>query len=464
VSRDDRRAYELADVRRARQTRRDVRDARGHRFLAVAIAMCAGGCEGNSGLVSVTLTTQPGSTLLDGVQTLRVTNTAPPEVHEVSRTSSGFDLALDFEATGAATALIVDGLDAGGSVIAAGASPHFTLGPLDGNIVIYMAAPNSIGASPVMLEAARSELGVGPLSYGALLAGGRLASGAPTDTLSIYNAFDHSTVAGLPLPAPRAGLAVGIGANGLAYLFGGADETDAPTANVWRFDTTVAPAGQYFDYGAKPGFERANELAIPITNEHFLITGSPAAELNGLAGSVIARSDITTLPTAGAGLLGIDGVVAAIFAGPGGVLRYHGSSFGFVDVPAGARAGADVVVLPDGNAAIVCGSTDAIRIAASSGNAQTFPGVPSAIRTGCAVAATSRYLVIAGGTLEAGDLATTAEIYDARTLALIATTPLVVPRTGADAIALPNGQVLVAGGVDATGAPIATLELFTPAN
>jgi hypothetical protein len=47
-------------------------------------------------------------------------------------------------------------------------------------------------------------------------------------------------------------------------------------------------------------------------------------------------------------------------------------------------------------------------------------------------------------------------------LAPIATLPLAVARTGATALALPNDQVLVVGGVDASGGPIATLELFTP--
>jgi hypothetical protein len=103
-----------------------------------------------------------------------------------------------------------------------------------------------------------------------------------------------------------------------------------------------------------------------------------------------------------------------------------------------------------------------IRIDAASGIADTFPAIPSELRTGCAAAATTRYLVIAGGTTTTGDLATTAEIYDAGTLALIATRPLVAPRSGATATVLPNGQILIAGGSDATGAPIATLELFTP--
>ncbi len=85
--------------------------------------------------------------------------------------------------------------------------------------------------------------------------------------------------------------------------------------------------------------------------------------------------------------------------------------------------------------------------------------------SGCALAATASYILIAGGTRpRGGGVATTAEIYDATTFApRSATAPLVVPRTGATAMALPNGQVLVVGGDDATGAPIATIELFTPA-
>jgi len=37
-----------------------------------------------------------------------------------------------------------------------------------------------------------------------------------------------------------------------------------------------------------------------------------------------------------------------------------------------------------------------------------------------------------------------------------------VPRTHAVAHALPNDQILIAGGLDAAGAPVGTLELFTP--
>ena len=88
---------------------------------------------------------------------------------------------------------------------------------------------------------------------------------------------------------------------------------------------------------------------------------------------------------------------------------------------------------------------------AATGTAETFPNVPSTSTTGCALAATSRHVLVASGA--------TAEIYDAATLALVAAVPLVVARTSGSATALPNGQILLAGGADT-----ATLELFTPGN
>jgi hypothetical protein len=88
-----------------------------------------------------------------------------------------------------------------------------------------------------------------------------------------------------------------------------------------------------------------------------------------------------------------------------------------------------------------------------------FANVPATPRaSGCAIAATSRYVVIAGGKDATGATVASADILDANTLAFVATVPLVAARTGASAIALPNGQVLIAGGDPATE----TLELFTP--
>lgn len=431
-------------------------------LCALALGTVLGACTGQTGTLAVTLTQAPGSTLLDSVQTLRMTVTNPRQTLTAERTNSGFTISLELEATGDVTALLVEGLDASGALVANGASPTFPTGALSGRIVVYMAAPLSIGAAPLSLTPARSEVGAGTLPYGVIFAGGRVDSGGPTDAISIYNAFDHSLVSGKQMPAPRAGVALAVGTGRIAYVLGGTDETNTVTSNLWRFDTTTAPNGSWVDFGTKDGFARANELALPIGADHFLITGMPVAELAALNGTVIARDEVAALPPAGVSLTANDGMLTTIAAGADGVVSYRNGTFTALPIPSAARAGASVVALPGGKALVVCGdSTEAVRIDAASGAADMFSGIPRFAKTGCAVAATSRHLIIAGGSI-GGTIDPTVDIYDAATLTWLAGGSLVAPRTGGVAMALPNDQILIASGVDAAGAPVGTLELFTP--
>ncbi|HET9988455.1 MAG TPA: hypothetical protein VFQ65_08040 [Kofleriaceae bacterium] len=429
----------------------------------LVVAAFAAGCQATVGTVDVSLVTAPGSTLLDGVETLRLVLTNPHQVSTATRTSGGFAIDLQLDASGDTGALIVDGLDASGAVIATGQSPPFPIGGLTANVAVYMAAPNSIGAAPVMLAPARSQLATGALSYGAVFAGGTLADGTPSTATGIYNAFDHAIQVGSALPAAKTAIALGVGTSGhVVYLFGGSDASGVATASVERFDTSVAPAGTLSEIGPFPGFERTGQLALSIGNENLLVTGAPIAELEGGTSTVMARSELASLPPSGAAVTASDGIATAVFAGPDGVFRFRNNTFDTLDVMSAKRTAAQVVALPGGQIGVACGGDTLARIDAATGAETVIANVPAEARTGCALAATTTRLVIAGGTDSTGAVIGTAEIFDAATFAPIATQPLVVPRTGATATALTNGQILIAGGVDAVGAPIATLELFTP--
>ena len=422
------------------------------------LVLCA--CGGTVGTVNVSLTTAPGSHVLDSVQTLQLTITNPHQVTTAQKNASGgFDIVIDEPAKGTSGALIVEGLDASGATVAVGQSPAFPFGGIDAKVVIYMAAPNTVGLAPAMLTPPRSDVAAGALSYGAIIAGGKDATGAPSDSIAIYNAFDHSFIGGAALPAPRSGLALGVGGSGIVYLFGGRDASGNPTGTTWRFDTTVAPSGSYADYGDKTGFSRADETMVPLGSDRFLLTGMPAADFAGLDGTMTARSDIASLPPAADAVLGTDGAIAAVFAGDAGIVRFRAGAFDTLS--ATPVTGASVVGLPGGKVAVVCGGTTAVRVDAATGALEMFPSVPATARTGCAAAATARHLVIAGGT--AGSAATdSVEVFDASTLAPVATATLSAPRTGGTAIALPNDQVLIVGGTDGSGAPSGAIELFTP--
>jgi hypothetical protein len=435
-------------------------------LIALAGAMMSAACSGASGTLSVSLATAPGSPILDAVQTLRLVLTQPHTVVTQQRTSSGFDLALAVPAMGQAGQLIVDGLDASGNLVATGASPPFSVGAIDAKIVVYMAAPLSIAVAPAALSVARAQLGTGPLDYGAIVAGGADATGAPSAVVEVYDAYAHSLVTATPLPAARTGVALGVGANGFVYFYGGLDSTGAPTANLWRLDTTVAPSGSYADLGVKTGFERAGAIAAPLGGDMFVITGMPTLVLAGLSAMVAAHTEIAPLEPEGASVLASDGIATAIFASSSyGVVRARGGVFDSATVANLPASGHAVAALPGGKVVVACGGAnfpDAIRIDAATLATDTIANVPSVPRTGCAVVATARHLVIAGGTLADGTVTARAEVYDATTLAPLALPSLAIARTGATAITLPNNQILIVGGVDGSGAPIATLELFTP--
>ncbi len=422
------------------------------------LVLALAACEGTTGTVQVVLATAPGSTVLDNAQTLRMQITNPREVVTAERAGDGFELALDIPAGETSAAILVDALDASGNLVANGATPEFVFAGISGRVVVYMAEPDSVGVAPEVLSVARSEVGGAALPYGAIFVGGRVAGGAASDAVEVYNTYDHRVTAGLVLPGARSGPAVAFSQTGI-HIFGGLDEGGAARSTLWSFNPSVAPAGAYIEIGDKPGFARSGERFVPVGNEQFLLTGMPAAELFALDGSLRERSGIEALPTAGTTITANDGTQTSIFVGAAGVVRYRNGQFDALAVA--GRADAEVAGVGGGKVAVVCGAADALRIDASSGSAESIPGIPSVVKSGCAVASTGRHLLIAGGTSASG-IDATVEVFDVGTLERVVTATLAVPRTDAVALPLPNDQILIAGGVDASGAPVAALELFTP--
>lgn len=419
-----------------------------------AAALCA--CAGTTGTVTVKLATAPDSHVLGMVQTLRLTVTDPHRVIEATRTANGFDLALDLDASGTAGALIVEGLDADGELVACGQSPPFPVAAINARIVVYMAAPLSVALAPMGIGVPRSEVTGTRLDYGVVLAGGRDAAGTPSTTIGIYNAYDHSYIEGAPLPAARAGVSLATGNGGAVYLFGGTGPDGNPTGTLWRFDTNLAPRGGFSTITERTELARTGQLMVTLVPELYLVTGTPPLQLK--LGALTARGDLPTLPATGAAGFATDGTPTAVFA-DAQLVRYHQNVF---DVLAGdGRRDATAATLPGGKVVVLGGgsppSRDALVIDTTTGEVAAVANVLATARVRPSVVATSRYVVVAGGTDASGAPVATAEVLDATTLAPIAA-PGILPRTGALAIALPNDQVLLAGGAPASG----DIELFTP--
>ena len=424
------------------------------RALALA-GVLAAGCGGTAAVIDLDLTTAPGSPLLDQVQHLRLALTLPPKVVEADRGPDGFDLALEVDASGITGALIVEGFDAGGALIACGQSPPFPVAALNAHIVVYMAPPMSIAAAPEPLAAAaRNGVSAGVLDFGAIFAGGVDDAGAPSDAIAVYNAYDHTLGPGLAMPEPRSELQVGIGIAGAVFLYGGFDAAHAATATYERFDTNVAPAGAYTDLGDGVA-ARAGERAVTVGTNHFLVTGSPVLDLQ--LDVVTQRTDIVTLPRAGASAFSDGGTVSAIFAGAEGITRFQNNAFASLSPT--PRVAADAATLTDNRVVVAGGgmsttdlATDILIVDAGPGTVTSIAAALVTPRANPTVAATPRHIVVAGGVDATGAPIMDAEVIDMRTFTHVATIPYT--NTAPLAVALPDDQVLLE---DA-----GTLQLFTP--
>ncbi len=407
------------------------------RALTVVIALTA--CQGDSGTIQLGLTTAPGSTVLDPVERLRVTITEPREVFETLRTDRGFDLDLDVEATALPGYLIIEGFAADDALVATGMSPPFSVNAIDARIVIYMAPPMSIEPAPAALTPPRAASTAAPLSYGAILVGGRdPATGTSVADVVVYNAYLHTYIAGLPLPGPRFGAALAVDRADGVFIDGGLDAAGTETGTLWRFDTTIPPNGAYSVIADEPSYARAHEHMVTIGPDRYLVTGTPILEL--AARTLSTRVELPSLPQGGAGVLGPDGVPAAVFAGATGITQFRADAFGLLSGE--PRPDARVVTLPDRTMLVAGGSTDAVRIDVVTG---ALTAIPSFLPVACPdpeLVATRRHVVTSCGTQTF--------VHDATTLELIAT----LPSGGTSLVALPSEQVLMLRGSE--------LALFTP--
>lgn len=414
-----------------------------------ALAALAGCPAGDTGTIALSLATAPGSTVMDGVTRLRLTFTNPRQEYLVDRTEGGFDLVLDLAPTEVLGTLVIEGLDAGGGLVATGQAPPFPLSAISARIVIYMAPPMSVAAAPVALSPPRAGATAAALTYGAILAGGVESSGTLSAAIQIYNAYDHSLTDGLAMPAPRAGLTAAVATGNNVYLFGGTAPGGAPTGTLWSFDTTVQPKGRYIILGDSPSSARTGSAAVTINIDRYLITGAPALELS--AGKLSEPASFPAI-SSGATVTGSDRAVTAIVvdAATGDLLRIRA---GAAPEPiAAARRRGTAAALPDARVAVLAGDTtprDALVVDAASGAVTTVPNALAEAYDSLAAAATPRFLVAAG--TRSGLAGTAVEILDAETLAPRHT--LTVADTITAAIALPNEQVLLVG---------AGLHLFTP--
>lgn len=455
------------------------------RLLGLAGAAALAACGGDAARVELAPVRVDGSSCgrPDDARVLRVTALGEQR-DDVRAVELGAPVDIaDFPAT--TRQLEVEILGAGGAVRALGRTAPLELAALaDGDDVpIFMAPPDDGCPVAPMLEARDAPLVIAA-GDGALVVGGRGAGGALLGTAEWYDPATGAFEAVATPPAMRgprgaAGMAAATLPDGRVVLVGG----DRPIYVV--FD----PATRSF---ATPGaiFElRAHAAAVALdATRIFVAAGCGLLDDAGacVAGSGRARSFVVDVATGDV----VDGPALARERIDGAAFRQpavDGSASGARVLVAGGDADAEWIDLDTGDGDVVAGTGAAAAMLPSGSVLTAFaPGgaapagtvaiaapvagdaraeVPAAPRAGAALVALEDGEVLVVG----GDDAAPVARYRASAGAVIAADvdPVALDgaplgRAGHGAARLPDGTVLVAGGRDAGGAPLAGAWVYRP--
>ncbi len=262
-----------------------------------------------------------------------------------------------------------------------------------------------------------------------LVAGGYDASGNPLSSMELYDAATSTwTTMGVTLGAARARHTAVLLANGDVLFAGGVDGSGAlASAVVYRFDTgTVAAVGSM-------AAGRHSVAGALLPDGKVLIPGG-----KDFAGTALSSTEL------------FDPVAGTFTAGP---------------AMTSARADHAVAAMTDGRV-LVSGGTGLSTVSIYDGRTNSWDNTPPAMSSARAghvgVLMGDGSILLAGGS-DGATVVSSANLFDPSTGNYDApNNGMADARRDAAVAVLNNGRVLIVGGLDAAGAPLASLEIFTP--
>ena len=464
------------------------------RLLALCLLLAA--CGGKSGTITLSIVTSPGDDPFADAAQVRFTVGDAMHVTTAPVSMGHFTFKVKSKPLDKPGPIIVEALDGSGNVVAHGQSPVLLLSAMDqGPVAIWVGRPGRVQPAAAMLpnpvaEAAAAEIP----GLGVLVAGGRDANGTPLNTTAVYDIYTHSVIATAPLPRAVAGAVAApvTGVHGVVY--GGATSTGlgttgAPDTALSIFDPTVG-VGVWAALPTDAFTARSFANLTLLASGSALISGGADDSGAALDTAALVNPDgavrLTALPSPMAAARRGHAVAAAHFPdGDGAILfgglsagstapvaeRLVGQAFAAYDVGALAnRVNATATTMPSGDVLVLGGKTAAgveasglvISPMAAPPAVRTLPDALSVAREGHTASLTGNDLVVCGGADATGAVQASCDVLDATTYERKATVPLGTARRDHVAEVMENGLVFLAGGLGSDGAPLGSIELYTP--
>ena len=466
------------------------------RFASLLVLLVAG-CGGKSGTLTLQLVVSPGDDPFVDAAQVRFTVGNAKHVTTVPASMGHFSYKTAFQPDNMPGTVTVDALDAQGNVVAHGQTPALTLTAVDqGPVAIWMGRPGRVAPAPAALPSARAELASAAiLGLGVLYAGGRDSSGAVLADTAVYDVYTQGVIATAAMQKPRAG-GVAAPVSGVhAIVFGGATSagfgtSSATDGTMELFDPTVG-VGVWASLPVDPIGGRAYAAGTTLGSGSILVSGGvdmtgaaqPTAGLVNPSGAIKLTLIASPMAAARVGHAVApahfpDGDGALLFGGlapgsTGGAVaeRLVGQTFSAYDVgTAENRINATATTMPSGDILVLGGKTRAGAVASGLVVSPTAPGASvsplagalSVAREGHTATLVGTELLVCGGADAKGALQASCDVLDAMTYGLKRTVPLATARRGQSAELLETHLVILAGGFGADGAPLASIEIYTP--
>jgi len=308
------------------------------------------------------------------------------------------------------------------------------------------------------------------------LIGGLIGDPGPIAPTLEYDPATETWITKAPMPTDRIrpGAAV---IDGKIYVVGGATTTGVPVDTVEAYDPATdrwTPLAPMSTARSKPAVGNVNGLlyAFGGVNSSFVIVAS--GEMYDTA--LDMWFDAPPLPAArvGAGAAVLEGVLYVI-GGQSATVTGNATTFAFTPSGSGSWSATGslaqrrflfggAIALPDRRVLVAGGFNYQQGTLASAELYDPATGTWSAASSmGTARRGHGSVRLPNGKVLVAGGLVSSAELYDPTTDTWSATGSMSVSRYLPTATLLPNGKVLVAGGYDASFTPTTTAELYDPA-
>jgi hypothetical protein len=447
------------------------------------------GCGGKQGTLTIDLVVSPVDDPFVGASQVRFTvGSNQPKTFPV--VGGHFQATIEQGPLKDPGAVLVDALDGNGNVVAYGKSPLLTLAPVNQSVAIWVGRPERVAAAATALPEARTEMATAAIpGLGVLYAGGKTGDGSATNRTAVYDVITHEVIETSKMQTMRAGAVGATVPDVRAIIFGGVDAAGAVTNSAEVFDPTTG-LGLWSPAPVENVEPRAEPDLTVLASGAALISGGRDSNGTALASAALASTTGTVRITAVASPMAAarlhhavapakfsDGEGAILFGGTNGngpvAERLVGQSFVALDLPVEVldRSYATASSLPSGDVLILGGASGGeaatssgvlISVASNPPKANLLMTVLSTARAQHTATRVGNDLLVCGGHDATGAPLASCDLLDGTTLGIKKTIPLGSARRLPSAVPLVTGPIVLAGGVGEGGAPLASMEIYTP--